>query len=293
MGIIRVGVSGWDHDAWSGDFYPEDLPRDQRLSFLAERFDTVEVNGSFYSLLTPKSYRAWYAATPAGFVVSVKGSRFITHNKRLNEVEGALANFLASGPLALDDKLGPILWQLPSRQPFDADRLREFAALLPADTASAAALARRHDDRVSEAHLETDGNHRLRHVLEARHPSFFCEEAVRILRDAGVALAVSHAGDWPLREEVTSGWMYLRLHGAPKTYESGYGKDELAAWCRRVDAWHRGEEPPEPERITGRRPPRRQERDVYVYFDNDAGGHAPGNAASLRRMLERGCGTGG
>jgi len=289
MGTISVGVSGWDYDAWSGTFYPNELPRSQRLAYLAERFDTVEVNGSFYSLLTPKHYRGWYDATPARFVMALKGSRFITHTKRLREVETALANFLASGPLALGHKLGPILWQLPARQAFDAERLRAFVAMLPKDTMSAAALARRHDDRVSDVHLDVSANHRMRHVLEVRHPSFFCEEAVRILRDGGLALAVSHAAAWPLREEVTVGWMYLRLHGAPKTYESGYPDDALEAWCRRVDAWHRAAEPTAPQRITDRSPPRRKQRDVYVYFDNDAGGHAPRNAASLRRMVATGC----
>ncbi len=113
MGRIRIGVSGWHYDDWRDDFYPDDLPRKDELSYLAGRFETVEVNGTFYRLLTPPTFRSWYGAMPADFTFAVKGSRFITHNKKLLDATGPLANFFASGVLELDDKLGPILWQLP------------------------------------------------------------------------------------------------------------------------------------------------------------------------------------
>ena len=285
MSKIRTGVSGWSHEGWGGDYFPADLAHRRRLAFLSERMDSVEANGTFYSLLSPAAYRRWYEETARGFLIAVKGSRFITHNKKLRGVRVALANFLASGLLELREKLGPLLWQLPTRHVFDADRLRGFLELLPHDTDAAAALARAHDDRVPEVTLSTDRNRRLRHVLEPRHESFFCDEAVRILRGAGVALAVSHAGDWPMREEVTAGFVYIRLHGAPRTYASGYDANSLDYWARRTRVWADGGEPDDAKRITGRKPPRRKSRDVYVYFDNDGEGRAPHDAEALRVRL--------
>ena len=285
MATTRVGVSGWDYDPWAGDVYPDDLPAGERLSWMARRVDALEANGSFYALLTPDAYRSWDEDTPRRLRLAVKGSRFITHNKRLKEPREPVANFLASGPLVLGAKLGPFLWQLSDRTRFDPQRLRSFVDLLPGTTDDAASLARDHDDRVEDVHLSPGDNHRVRHVLEARHESFFCREAVGILRDAGVALAISHAGDWPLREELTAGFVYIRLHGAPTTYASGYGGDALDRWAERIRAWARGGEPDDPARITDRVPPRRKGRDVYVFFDNDQGGHAPRDAWALRERL--------
>ena len=285
MSRIRTGVSGWSHQGWRGDYFPEDLSDRRRLPYLSERMDSVEANGTFYSLLSPTSYRRWYEDTAPGFRIAVKGSRYITHNKKLRDVRVALANFLASGLLELKEKLGPLLWQLPRRHVFEAGRLRDFLELLPRDTEAAVALARDHDDRVTDVALSTDRKRRLRHVLEPRHESFFCDEAVRILRRAGVALAISHGGDWPMREEVTAGFVYIRLHGAPRTYVSGYDASSLDCWAERIQAWAEGGEPPDARRITGRSPPRRKSRDVYVYFDNDGEGRAPHDAEALKERL--------
>src|SRR5688572_7153535 len=110
---IRIGLSGWNYPVWRGDFYPLGLVQRRDLDFVARLFPTLELNGSFYSLQRPESYRRWYEATPPGFVFAVKGSRYITHMLRLRGIGAALANFFASGVLALDDKLGPVLWQFP------------------------------------------------------------------------------------------------------------------------------------------------------------------------------------
>jgi uncharacterized protein YecE (DUF72 family) len=264
---IRIGVSGWSYDRWRGDFYPPELPRKQWLRWISRRFPTLEANGSFYSLQTPSTYRHWYDETPRGHRMAVKGSRFITHNKKLGDVRSALANFLASGVLALEEKLGPILWQLSSSQRFDRDRLESFLELLPRDGRAAEQLAAEHDGRVAEPLIRIERNHRIRHVIEARHVSFFEPEAVEVLRRGRVALAVSHAGRWPSCEEVTAGFTYVRLHGAPETYVSGYSDDQLDGWARKVRTWaERG--------------------DVYVYFDNDARGHAPHDAERLAQRVE-------
>lgn len=282
---VRIGVSGWSYDGWRGDFYPEDLPKRRWLGWLAGRFATVEANGPFYGLLAPDTYRSWYDEVPRGFRFAVKGSRFITHNKKLRDARGALANFFASGVLALGEKLGPVLWQLPARHAFERERLESFLELLPKDSEAAARLGREHDERIEAPWLGVEANHRLRHVLEARHESFFTDEAMAVLRRTGTALAISHAGDWPLREEITVGFVYVRLHGAPRTYESGYAGSSLDAWAERIRTWAGGDEPADARTVTRRAPPRRKRRDVYVYFDNDAAGHAPHDALALAERI--------
>lgn len=284
MGKIRVGISGWSYDDWRGPFYPEGLPRGRELEYASRRFDTVEVNGSFYSLLKPETYASWYEMTPRGFLFAVKGSRFITHNKKLADVETPLANFLASGVLRLREKLGPILWQLPETFRFDAERVGRFLELLPHDTEAAARLARRHDERVEgRAWTEAAGRHRVRHALEVRHESFFCPEFVRIARRTGTALVFSHAADWPYAEELTAGFVYLRLHGGTVTYASRY--DDLDRWAERIREWRDGDEPEDARRITDWVPPGRTARDVYVYFNNDCFARAPNDARRLARRL--------
>jgi uncharacterized protein YecE (DUF72 family) len=282
VGTIYVGVSGWSYDDWRGPFYPSGLSKKDELSYLSRRFNSVEINGSFYGLLKPETYRHWYEQTPSRFLFAVKGSRFITHNKKLKDAGVPLANFFASGLLALRDKLGPILWQLPQNVAFDPVRLDRFLGLLPRDTQQAVRLGRKHDERVEgRSWLRPDTNHRLRQVLEVRHESFLTAEMVRIARRHGVALVFADSGSWPYLEELTAGFAYLRLHGSPETYASRYTEKALDGWANRIRAWSSGREPPEPKRITDRPPPPRKSRDVYVYFDNDQSAHAPLNALSL------------
>lgn len=286
MGKIRVGISGWSYDAWRGDFYPADLPRDEELRYASRRLGSIEINGSFYGLQTPSTYGRWYVDTPRGFVLSVKGSRFITHNKKLSDVEVPLANFFASGVLRLEEKLGPILWQTSPRARFDAGRVRTFLELLPRDTRAAARLARRHDGRVEEAWAKVDRTRRLRYAFEPRHPSWLVPEFVRIARDTGTAIVFSDSASWPYTEEITAGFVYLRLHGTTETYASGYAPRTLERWARRIRVWCAGGEPEDARRITDYRPPRRKSRDVYVYFDNDARGRAPWDARALAERLD-------
>ncbi len=285
MPSTYIGVSGWSYKAWRGDFYPDDLPRRRELAYLSRRFNAVEVNGTFYSLQKPETFRRWREATASDFLFAVKGSRFITHAKKLKEVEKPLANFFAQGVLRLGEKLGPILWQFPASFRFDEARLAAFLELLPRDTEEAARLASRHDERVAgRAHAETDRRRRLRHALEVRRPDWLGPRLVRLLRRHGVALAFSHSADWPYAEELTAGFVYLRLHGAPHTYASEYGAKALGRWAGRIRRWRNGDEPPDAERVTDRKPPRRKGRDVYAFFDNDAEGHAPRDA---ERLAER------
>ncbi len=286
MGKVWLGVSGWSYDGWRGVFYPDGLPKRRQLEYIGQQFNSVEINGSFYSLLKPDTYRGWYDQVPRGFLFAVKGSRFITHNKKLKDIETPLANFFASGVLALEDKLGPVVWQLSENLEFDPGRVAEFLEFLPHDTEAAARLARKHDDRVKgRSWTKTDRRRRLRHAIEVRHESFFDAEFVRIARKSGTAIVFSDSADWPLTEEVTAGFIYIRLHGSRETYASRYDDDQLDDWATRIRAWRTAERPPEAYTITDRRPPKRKSRDVYVYFDNDQHVHAPRDAARLAERL--------
>jgi uncharacterized protein YecE (DUF72 family) len=286
VGEVRVGTSGWVYGPWRGPFYPEGLRRGEELGFLAARMSSVELNGSFYSLQRPESYQRWAAQTPDDFVFSVKGSRYITHMKRLRGVETALANFLASGVLALGGKLGPMLWQLPPSLRFEPERLVEFFSLLPRSTAQAADLAARHDERLDgRALTETDADRPMRHALEVRHSSFATAEAVALLRKHDIALVVADAaGSWPHLEDVTSDFVYLRFHGAEELYASGYSDEDLARWARLIDAWRRGDSPTTDPTIATPAPAAGT-RDVYAYFDNDIKAHAPHDAITLADLL--------
>jgi uncharacterized protein YecE (DUF72 family) len=274
MASIRVGISGWKYRSWRGDFYPKGLPQREELAYAAQRLTTAEINGSFYSLQRPSSYARWRDETPADFVFAVKGGRYITHMKRLIDVDAPLANFFASGVLALGSKLGPVLWQLPGRQAFDAPRLAAFFDLLPRTAQAAADLAKRHDDKVGGDRSLTEvlssdlRSRRIRHVLEVRHDSFRDPAAAQLLREHDIGLVVADtAGRWPLLETVTSDLVYVRLHGDTELYASGYGDPALDAWARRCLAWAGNG------------------LDVVVYFDNDARGHAPHDAEALLHRL--------
>jgi uncharacterized protein YecE (DUF72 family) len=264
-----IGISGWTYKPWRGTFYPPKLAHKRELEYASRKFDSIEINGSFYSLQRPSSYRAWYDATPAGFVFAVKAGRFITHMKKLKGVESAMANFFASGLLALGEKLGPILWQLPPILKFEPDRLEEFFEQLPRDTAAAAKLAKKHDAWLKGRVLvESDKRRPIRHAMEVRHESFKDPRFVELLGKHDVALVVADtAGKWPFMEDVTSDFVYVRLHGDEELYVSGYTESALDTWAARCRSWMKAG------------------RDVYVYFDNDVKVRAPFDAMALARKL--------
>lgn len=283
---VRIGTSGYVYPAWRKRFYPEGLPLKQELHFASRVFTSIEINRSFYSLLRPSVCQAWREQTPDDFVFALKGSRFITHNKKLHDVETSLANFFASGPLALEQQLGPIVWQLPASMRFDEARLEGFLQLLPRTTHQASMLARSHDARVKHgAHVHSDQERSLRHVLEPRHESFFHTACVKLLRHFNVALAISDSPEWPYAEEPAADFMYLRLHGSQQLYASQYSDDELSRWARHVRAFARGTMPSDARRISTLKP-KRSQRDVYVYFDNDAQAYAAQDAVRLMALLK-------
>lgn len=248
---------------------------------------TIELNGSFYSLQRPESYQAWHDETPDDFVFAVKGSRYITHMLRLKDVRIPLANFLASGLFALRSKLGPILWQFPPNLPYDPERLEAFLSLLPGDTRAALALARAHDERLEgRTWLKPPARRRMRHAVEVRHRSFIDPGFIAMLRRYKIALVVADtAGRWPLIEDLTADFVYLRLHGDKELYASGYEDAALDRWAERIDAWRRGRQVNDARRASPQPAPRRARRDVFCYFDNDIKVHAPYDAAHLATRL--------
>jgi uncharacterized protein YecE (DUF72 family) len=225
-GRVCIGISGWRYAGWRGDFYPARLRQDDELSYASRHFDTIEINGTHYSLQRPASFAHWHDETPDDFVFAVKASRFITHMKQLRDIEKPLANFFAQGVLRLGGKIGPFLWQFSPRFRFDAAKLDAFLGMLPRTTEAAAALARHHDHRLAgRAWTKAETRMKLRHAIEIRHPRFLDPDFVALLRRHHVALVFADAVDWPYAEDVTADFLYLRLHGSEELYASGYSDD--------------------------------------------------------------------
>jgi uncharacterized protein YecE (DUF72 family) len=271
-GAVRVGISGWRYPAWRGDFYPPGLPQRRELEYAASQLTSIEVNGSFYSLQRPSSYAAWRAEATAArsdFVFSVKGPRYVSHMKRLRDVDVPLANFFASGVLALGPALGPVLWQLPENLRLDLGVLDDFLGRLPRTTAEAAVMAARHDDKVPDDRALTvaEDDRPVRYALEFRSPTFAVAAAYDVLRRHDVATVYADtAGRWPKVDEDTASFRYVRLHGDKELYASGYSDRALDQWAERCRRWE----------VSG--------QDVFCYFDNDMKGYAPHDA---RRLIDR------
>jgi uncharacterized protein YecE (DUF72 family) len=286
-GTVRVGISGWTYAPWRGNFYPHGLLHADELSYASQQVDTIEINGTFYGLQRPDAFARWYDETPEGFVFAVKGPRFITHIRRLREVETPLANFFASGVLRLEEKLGPVLWQFPASFRFSAERLDHFFSLLPRDTEAAAALAEDRSDWLADrSWAKTAQQRELRHAIEIRHESFLDPAFVTLLRKHRVALVFADSVAWPYAEDLTADFVYLRLHGSKELYASGYSDEALDHFAARIKLWAAGREPNDARLISpDANPAGPVSRDVYVYFDNDAKVRAPVDAQSLRAKL--------
>lgn len=285
---IRIGISGWRPPPWRKIFYPAKLAQRRELEFASRALPSIEINGSFYALQRPSSYQQWYDQTPPGFVFSIKATRYITHILRLRDIETPLANFFASGLLALKDKLGPILWQFPPSFRFDAVVFEHFLSLLPHDTQAAAKLAEQHDPYMNDrAYFAVDEKRALLHAVEIRNASFESVEFVRLLRQYNVALVIADtARKWPYKEDITADFVYMRLHGAEELYASGYTNEALDHWAERIRAWSEGAQPMNAHLISNAEPPARKSRDIYCYFDNDIKVKAPFDARKLLRKLD-------
>ena len=285
-GQIRIGISGWRYTPWRGVFYPPKLPQRQELEHASSKLTSLEINGTFYSMQRPTSFQSWYAATPPDFKFSVKGPRYITHIQRLRDVEAPLANFLASGGLLLRDKLGPFLWQFPPSFKFEAEKMENFLRMLPHDTSAAKYLASNHDSWMKKraAFDDVEDGYKLRHAIEIRNKSFAIPEFLEMLRKYDVAIVCADTVEWPKITDVTSEFVYCRMHGSEVLYASGYDSKALDECAERVLAWAKGDEPPT-EKILQKKPPTTKARDVFVYFDNDAKVRAPFDAQELIKRV--------
>ena len=289
MDAQRIGISGWSYPEWRGGlFYPKGLPQSRELEYAGKRVNSVEINATFYKLQTPTSFRKWAAATPDDFVFAIKGSKYITHQKKLTEIRIPLANFFASGLLELGEKLGPILWQFPPWYRFGRERIDSFLKMLPKTTREAARLAGDNTIKSPEkASVKAKANVPLRYAFEPRHESFFSRDFVELLRQYNAALVFADtAGRWPYAEDLTADLVYVRLHGSTELYASGYTDEELAEWARKIKSWRKGSNPRGAKRISKDSFKIGMARSVFVYFDNDIKAHAPYDAINLARLLD-------
>jgi len=197
-----------------------------------------------------------------------------------------LANFFASGVLALEEKLGPILWQFPPNFGWNEKRFREFFQLLPKTTKEASALGKRHDSRLkARAWLTTKRDRALRYCVEIRHASFLVPDFFELLRDFNIAFVFADtAGKWPYAEDLTADFVYCRLHGDTELYTSGYNDGALDWWATRLKLWYKGQQPKDAKPVTAKT--KTGSHDLFVYFDNDAKVHAPFDAQTLVRKMK-------
>lgn len=209
MANIRIGTSGWHYKHWVGKFYPDRFPGAKMLAYYYERFDSVEINNSFYMLPKIETLSCWREATPKNFEFAIKASRFLTHNKKLKEPENALNNFLPLGE-ALGKKLGPILFQLPPKWKINLERLEEFLEALP------------------KFH---------RYTFEFREPSWLIEDNYALLRKHNAAFCIYELAGFHSPIEITADWTYIRLHGPGNKYQGSYSDKVLRTWAERIVNW--------------------------------------------------------
>ena len=259
---IHVGIGGWTFAPWRGVFYPKGLPQARELAYAAEHLSSIEINGTFYRTQSPASFTKWASEVPPGFVFALKGPRYATHRKPLAEAGPSIERFLASGPLTLGDKLGPMLWQFAPFTKFDPDDFGAFLALLPA---------------------ERDGR-RLRHVVEARHPSFSDPRFIALLREHKVANAIVESDKHALAEDLTADFVYARLERAQADEATGYPKKDLDRWAKRIGEWAAGREPADAKRLSDKPAAKANTRDCFIYFISGA---KERNPAAAMAMIER------
>ena len=246
MARAYVGTSGWNYRHWRGNFYPEDLAAQRWLSFYASRFASVEINYTFYRLPSKQACDAWYRQTPENFRFAVKASRYLTHVKRLRGARKSWDDFLKP-VAALKEKLGPILLQFPSNFRASEPNLQSIDQFLD--------------------YAARDTSRGI--ALEFRDSSCFGPEMLRLLRGHRAALVISQSSRYPVPEAVaTASFVYFRFHGPDEMFASSYSDADLADWANKMNRF-----------LAAR-------RDVYAYFNNDAGGQAPRDARALSQKLQ-------
>ncbi len=218
QGAIRVGVGGWSFDGWRDNFYPPKLAATRELAYASRRLSAIEINSTFHGTQKPSSFAKWRDTAPAGFVFSVKASRYATHRTRLAEAGESVARFIGSGIQELGDKLGPLLWQFPTTKAFDADDFNAFLELLPRQLAGLP----------------------LRHALDVRHASFACDEFAALAQRHGAAVVWSDDAKLARIEPAGAGFVYARLMQAQAEQPKGYADAALDAIATQARGWAQG-----------------------------------------------------
>jgi uncharacterized protein YecE (DUF72 family) len=239
---IFIGTSGWHYESWRGPFFPKDVKKKDHLRFYAGQFPATELNGVFYRTPSLEAVREWRRQTPAGFVFAWKASKFITHWKRLSDKSRNSLALIEERLRILGPKAGPVLFQLPPKFTADRARLASFIRLLPK---------------------------RRRYAFEFRHPSWYADEILDLLRAHGIALCLSDHRDAPAPWIATARHVYVRGHGPGGAYKGNYSDRTLRRWAAQIGGW------------------RRQGRTAYVFFDNDQKSAAPRDARRLMDVLDR------
>jgi uncharacterized protein YecE (DUF72 family) len=211
QGRVHIGTSGWHYKHWKGPFYPADLPASKMLRWYVERFDTVEINNSFYRLPAPTALEGWCRETPSNFCFAVKASRFITHNKKFRDPKQTVKKFMTVIE-KLERRLGPILFQLPPRWRVNVERLEEFVAALP------------------PAH---------RYAFEFRHESWNTLQVYDVLRRHNAGFCIYELAGFQSPLEITADFTYVRLHGPGNKYQGDYSRETLGTWARRIARWQK------------------------------------------------------
>ena len=258
-GQIYIGIGGWTFEPWRGVFYPAGLPQAKELEYASRQLTSIEINGTYYGSQSPETFRKWRDATPEGFVFSVKGSRFCTNRKVLAEGRESVERFMDSGVLELEDRLGPLLWQLAPTKTFDRDEVLGFLDVLP----------------------EKAGGRRLRHVIEARHDSFRTPEFPALLRERGVGLVYAEHFTYPEMADVTAEFVYARLQKGSDDIVTAYPEDQLDAWAARLKTWAAGGQPGDLPLADEDHAPSKTPRDVFAYVIHEGKVRAPAAAMAL------------
>jgi uncharacterized protein YecE (DUF72 family) len=246
-------------------FFPDKLPHARELEYASRAVTAIEVNGTFYGTMKPASFRKWHDETPEGFMFSLKAPRFAVNRRVLAEAGDSIKHFFNSGVGELKQKLGPILWQLAGTKKFDPDDIAGFLKLLP---------------------KEVDGLP-LRHVIEARHPSFCVPQFIDLAREQGVAIVFAEAEDYPAIGDATADFLYLRLQNSREDVPNGYPPAALNAVADWARTWERGGEPADIPRVAGLSPVK-QKRDVFVFMISGAKVRNPAAAMARLEILKGG-----
>lgn len=264
---VRTGIAGWVFAPWRGAFYPAGLPQKGELAYASAHLGAIEINATFRGLQKPASFERWAAESHPDVVFPVKGPQAVTHYRRLKDCGEALDAFWASGPLALGNKLGPIVWQLPPNLSFERPMLEAFLALLPRDGAACAERAEQAPTRDGLApYLEVNGVGTMRYAIETRHPSWLDGEAAKVFADHNVAQVIADTPEQPNRT-LTANFAYCRLQGPARGAAGGYAQADINDWAKTIHGWDTAK------------------HDVFALFVHEDKLHAPNNAMALGAAL--------